>query len=165
MSEVTLYGDGQFIGKGDAMTKNLSVNSSVNSSVNLFRVIVQVDRIDRAAEFYGKVLGTPGIRVTEGRHYFDCGGTILACVDPGAEHDTSYRPAPTTDFLYFAVEDVEAALAACKEAGGEPAPGDVHDEPACEIVRRPWGERSFYWHDPFGNKICFVDRATTFTGR
>jgi hypothetical protein len=33
------------------------------------------------------------------------------------------------------------------------------------IVRRPWGERSFYAVDPFGNKLCFVDRATLFTGR
>ena len=33
-----------------------------------------------------------------------------------------------------------------------------------EIAERPWGERSFYATDPFGNKICFVDRATMFTG-
>ena len=29
---------------------------------------------------------------------------------------------------------------------------------------RPWGERSFYLRDPFGNPLCFVDAATLFTG-
>ena len=33
-----------------------------------------------------------------------------------------------------------------------------------EVAERPWGERSFYANDPFGNKICFVDRPTVFTG-
>ena len=32
------------------------------------------------------------------------------------------------------------------------------------IVTQPWGERSFYAEDPFGNKLCFVDRSTLFTG-
>ena len=36
--------------------------------------------------------------------------------------------------------------------------------PMGEIARRPWGEVSFYVEDPFGNKLCFVDRATVFTG-
>lgn len=29
---------------------------------------------------------------------------------------------------------------------------------------RPWGERSFYCRDPFGNGLCFVDEKTLFTG-
>ena len=33
-----------------------------------------------------------------------------------------------------------------------------------EIAERPWGERSFYAHDPFGNPVCFVDERTLFTG-
>jgi hypothetical protein len=41
----------------------------------------------------------------------------------------------------------------------------VHGTPAGEIVKRPWGERSFYAIDPTGNKLCFVDAATLFTGR
>lgn len=35
--------------------------------------------------------------------------------------------------------------------------------PMGQIARRPWGERSFYMHDPFGNPLCFVDEKTTFT--
>ena len=42
---------------------------------------------------------------------------------------------------------------------------DVHGEPAGEIVKRPWGERSFYARDPFQNRLCFVDAQTLFTGR
>ena len=33
-----------------------------------------------------------------------------------------------------------------------------------EIGTRPWGETSFYLKDPFGNKICFVQEETVFTG-
>jgi len=36
--------------------------------------------------------------------------------------------------------------------------------PMGEIARRPWGERSFYLHDPFGNPLCFVDAASIFKG-
>jgi len=34
-----------------------------------------------------------------------------------------------------------------------------------KIKVRPWGEKSFYAKDPFGNPICFVDERTIFTGR
>jgi hypothetical protein len=34
-----------------------------------------------------------------------------------------------------------------------------------QIALRPWGERSFYAKDPFGNPICFVDEQTVFTGK
>ena len=37
--------------------------------------------------------------------------------------------------------------------------------PMGRIARRPWGERSFYLREPFGNPLCFVDSATLFTGR
>jgi hypothetical protein len=44
------------------------------------------------------------------------------------------------------------------------AKGVVHGEPAGSIVVRPWGERSFYVVDPYGNELCFVDASTIFTG-
>ena len=34
-----------------------------------------------------------------------------------------------------------------------------------DITVKPWGERSFYVEDPWGNGICFVDETTRFTGR
>ena len=36
--------------------------------------------------------------------------------------------------------------------------------PMGAVATRPWGERSFYARDPFGNGICFVDRESVFTG-
>ncbi len=129
----------------------------------LFRVILPVSDINRAATFYETVLGMPGFRVSNGRHYFDCDGTILACFDPNADGD-NYPATPLPEWLYFAVDQIEATYEACKKAGATFAPGDVHGDPAAQIAKRPWGERSFYVHDPFGNKLCFVDRATFFTG-
>lgn len=129
----------------------------------LFRVILPVSDIECAAKFYATVLGAPGFRVSEGRHYFDCDGTILACFDPQADGD-DYKCTPQPEWLYFAVDDIEVTYAACQKAGAAFAPGDVHGDPAGQIAQRPWGERSFYVHDPFGNKLCFVDRATVFTG-
>lgn len=133
-------------------------------SVRLFRVIVPVSDVERAARFYGEVLGEPGRRVSPGRHYFDCGGTILACLDPRGDGD-GYEPTPNPEWLYFAVNDLEATHAACRAAGARFDAGDVHGGASGEIAKRPWGERSFYVRDPFGNGLCFVDRDTLFTGK
>ena len=48
----------------------------------LFRLILQVDDLDRASEFYAKLLDDPGRRIPRAsRHYIDCGPVILALVD------------------------------------------------------------------------------------
>jgi len=120
----------------------------------LFRVILPVSDIDGAAEFYGGLLGIPGVRVSGGRHYFDCGSTILACFDPLA--DGNPEPiGPNPDYVYFAVDDLEATHERAREAGCD----ELN-----EIRTQPWGERSFYGRDPYGNPICFVDEETIFTG-
>ena len=36
--------------------------------------------------------------------------------------------------------------------------------PMGKIVRRPWGERSFYAQDAWGNPLCFVERGTVYPG-
>jgi catechol 2,3-dioxygenase-like lactoylglutathione lyase family enzyme len=120
----------------------------------LFRVILPVSNIDLAAQFYSRLLGLPGKRVSPGRHYFDCGGTLLACFDPRADTDP-FDLGPNPDHLYFAVRDLEAVHARAVE---------LKAEIRSPIGKRPWGEVSFYLRDPFGNKICFVDRTTMFTG-
>jgi catechol 2,3-dioxygenase-like lactoylglutathione lyase family enzyme len=132
-------------------------------STRLFRVILPVSDLERAASFYATVLATPGVQVSGGRHYFDCGGTILACFSPRQDGD-SWDARPNQDHLYFAVDDLEATYEACKKAGAVFAGGEVHGDPAGKIAARPWGERSFYLKDPFGNPVCFVDRNTVFTG-
>jgi catechol 2,3-dioxygenase-like lactoylglutathione lyase family enzyme len=129
----------------------------------LYRVILPVTDLEAAAAFYGAVLGAPGERVSGGRHYFDCGGTILACYDPAGDGDAGTLP-PLPEHLYFSVDDLAAVRARLQEAGGKLADGDVHGEPAGGIARRPWGETSFYAADPFGNRLCFVEQGTEFLG-
>lgn len=124
-------------------------------SPRLFRVILPVSDIQKAERFFRHLLGMPGARVSPGRHYFDCRGTILACFDPRADGDP-WDARPNPDHVYFAVPDLEATFALAKSAGCS-----ALDE---RIVTQPWGERSFYAADPFGNKLCFVDEKTLFTG-
>jgi predicted enzyme related to lactoylglutathione lyase len=133
-------------------------------TARLFRVILPVSDLETAAIFYAQVLGSPGERIAAGRHYFTCGETILACLDPVLEGDGVTPLPPNPEYLYFAVDDLEATRTAVEGAGGEMAEADIHGDPAGEIAVRPWRERSFYAVDPFGNKICFVDETTVFTG-
>lgn len=130
----------------------------------LFRVVLPVNDIDSAARFYASVLGEKGKRVSPGRHYFDCEGTILACYDPRADGD-GHGATPIPEPLYIAVDDLEATFRRAGEAGAVFSAEVVSDVgPLGEIAQRPWGERSFYATDPFGNPLCFVDRKTVFTG-
>ena len=125
----------------------------------LYRVIVPVPDMEAADAFYGHVLDLPVDRVVSTRHYFDCDGVILALVDP-SEHGKKFRPNP--ELVYFSVPDLEAAFERTREAGARDLEGDgLEDRNA--IATRPWGERSFYCLDPFGNPLCFVDETTLFT--
>ena len=117
-------------------------------------MILPVTDIEAAASFYAGLLGMPGTRVSAGRHYFDCGGTILACYDALADGDA--EPVhPNPQYLYFGVDDLDAAYERAQRAGCGELTG---------VEVRPWGERSFYARDPFENPICFVDARTLFTG-
>ena len=66
---------------------------------SIFRVIVPVDGIQQGVDFYAALFGTPGERVSGGRHYFQCGPVVLALVDPASERQP-FRPNP--DWLYLA---------------------------------------------------------------
>jgi predicted enzyme related to lactoylglutathione lyase len=126
----------------------------------IFRIILQVDDLDRAAEFYTKLLDDPGRRIPRAsRHYIDCGPVILALVDVTAGGEQA-KPLP--DYIYFAVGDLEKVYARAKELDCL-ASQNVHGASAGEIVVRPWGERSFYVADPWGNGLCVVDENTLFT--
>lgn len=130
----------------------------------LFRVILPVTDIRRAASFYAEVLDQSGRRVSPGRHYFDCEGTILACYDPRADGDDA-ESSPLPEPIYLEVDDLEATLDKARQAGAALSPEVLPDiGPLGRIADRPWGERSFYATDPFGNPLCFVSRGTAFTG-
>ena len=124
----------------------------------LFRVISPVADIEEATQFYALVLRLPGERVSPGRHYFDCGGTVLACYDPVADGDglqEGWKHHPR-QYLYFAVSDLDATHQQVMDAGGSIVEGGIQ--------KMPWGERMFWAKDPFGNPISFVDEKTLFTG-
>ena len=125
----------------------------------IFRVTVEVADLDKAASFYSKLLGTDGKRHPGARHYFDCGGVILAVLDPSRGGLT---PTPGPKSLYFAVGDVAAVHARAKQLGAL-APYKVHGEDAGAVIERPWGEKSFYVVDPWGNDMCFVEDGTLYT--
>jgi catechol 2,3-dioxygenase-like lactoylglutathione lyase family enzyme len=127
----------------------------------LYRVILQVSDLDKATDFYTKLLGIDGRRIRGGRHYFDCGPVILALLDLTAGGE---KAAPIPDYVYFSVKDLEEIHARAKVLDCL-SQEKVHDESSGEILTRPWGERSFYAEDPFGNLLCFVDERTIFTGR
>lgn len=131
----------------------------------LYRIILQVDNLDRAEDFYGKLLGDRGRRIHgASRHYIDCGPVILALVDVNGENIPGLQPQPLPDYIYFAVSDIEACYERARELQCL-STEDVHGDSAGDLVRRPWGERSFYAHDPWGNGLCFVDESTLFTGK
>src|SRR6266850_409272 len=128
----------------------------------LFRVALQVGDLDQATAFYSKLLDDQGRRIPRGsRHYFDCGPVILAIVDVAVG---DLEPKPIPDYVYFAVSNLDQVYERAKELNCL-AKEDVHGAAAGEIVKRPWGELSFYAEDPWGNGLCFVDENTLFTGR
>ena len=120
----------------------------------LFRVILPVNDIEKAQKFYSSLLNMEGNRVSPGRHYFQCGGAILACFDPRRDDDSFDLP-PNPDHIYFSVRNLNIVFRRALVLGAI-----ILDE----IKTRPWGETSFYMKDPFGNKICFVEEGTVFTG-
>ena len=127
--------------------------------VRIFRVTVEVSDLERAAGFYAKLLGITGQRHPGARHYFDCGGVILAVLDVSQGGMT---PTPGPKSLYFAVDDLGAVHARARDQGAL-APYKVHGQPAAEAIERPWGEKSFYVVDPWGNDMCFVEDGTLYT--
>jgi catechol 2,3-dioxygenase-like lactoylglutathione lyase family enzyme len=124
------------------------------TTARVFRVILPVSNIEVATAFYEAILEEPGVRVSPGRHYFGCGGVILACFDPRADGDP-WDAVPNPDHVYLAVSDLDECYQRVVTL-----PDAAIREP---IRTQPWGERSFYCADPFGNKLCFVDDSTLFT--
>lgn len=131
----------------------------MTDSPKLFRVTIEVANLDEATRIYSQLLGVPGKRHPGARHYFDCGGVILAVLDVSRG---GVSPIPGPKSMYFAVKDVDAVRARAS-ALGVLAPYQVHGQPAGDVITRPWGERSFYVVDPWGNDLCFCQDGTLYT--
>ena len=127
----------------------------------VFRVVLEVIDLDQAVAFYSTLLGLEGRLQRGSRAYFDCGPVILAILDPTPG---GLAPQPNSGDLYFAVGNIEEIHARAGELKCLSDEG-VHGVSGAEIVTRPWGERSFYVKDPWGNGLCFVDETTLFTGK
>jgi catechol 2,3-dioxygenase-like lactoylglutathione lyase family enzyme len=137
----------------------MTPSPSATATPRIFRVTVEVANLDEAAGFYAKLLGIPGQRHPGARHYFDCGGVVLAVLDPT---QGGLTPTPGPKSLYFAVGDLDAVHARAKALKAL-APFMVHGQPGGEVIARPWGEKSFYVTDPWGNELCFVQDGTLYT--
>jgi len=126
--------------------------------LKLYRIILPVDNIDKAVQFYSSIFEEKGIRVSVNRHYFNLGGIILALMKPEVVNENGNR---TWKFhenqnIYIAVNDLDSVYERTKKAGCKYLG---------EIEKMPWGEKLFYAHDCFDNPICFVDEKSIFTGQ
>jgi catechol 2,3-dioxygenase-like lactoylglutathione lyase family enzyme len=127
--------------------------------MKLFRVTLEVSDLEAATRLYAALFGLAGKRHPGARHYFDVDGVIVAVLDVSRG---GLPPTPGPKSLYFAVDDLAAVHARAQQLGVL-APYQVHGEPAGEPRTRPWGERSFYVVDPWGNDLCFCEDGTLYT--
>jgi len=137
----------------------MTATPSTNDTPKIFRITIECSNLDQAAAFYAKLLASEGKRHPGARHYFDCGGVILAVIDVT---QGGLAPTAAPKSIYFAVRDLDGVHGRAAELRAL-APFKVHGQPAGEPIQRPWGERSFYVTDPWGNELCFVQDGTLYT--
>jgi predicted enzyme related to lactoylglutathione lyase len=136
-----------------------AVKAKANDVPSLFRINVEVGNLDQAANFYGQLLGTEGRKQAGARCYFACGPVTLQVLDVSSHG----KPYPAAKSLYFTVTDLDAIFARAKALGCLSS-GEVHGVSGGAISVRPWGERSFYAEDRWGNPLCFVEAGTVYPG-
>ena len=122
----------------------------------LFRINVEVGDVAKAGRDWARLLGVEGRPQAGSRVYFTAGAVTLQVVECDPPH-------PAAKALYFLVDDLAAVHARAKKLGWL-STESVHGEPGGEIAVRPWGERSFYVEDPWGNPLCFVESGTVYPG-
>lgn len=125
----------------------------------LFRLNIEVADLEHAFTFYSALLDVTGRGQAGARYYFTCGGVTLQVLDVSGHH--AVQPLPKS--LYFTVHDLKAVHTRAAELDCL-STEQVHGEPGGEITVRPWGERSFYVDDPWGNSLCFVEADTVYAG-
>jgi predicted enzyme related to lactoylglutathione lyase len=147
--------------KETAMTTSTKkADARVEADVpSLFRINVEVGNLDEAVEFYSTLLGTTGRKQAGSRCYFTCGPVTLQVLDVSS----AGTPHPAAKALYFTVNDLDAIFARAKALGCL-SREEVHGESGGAISVRPWGERSFYAYDKWGNPLCFVEAGTIYPG-
>src|SRR2546423_1007242 len=81
---------------------------AMSDSPKVFRVTLEVADLEYATQLYGDLFGQDGQRHPGARHYFDCGGVIVAILDVSRG---GMPPTPGPKSLFFAVDDVDAVHA------------------------------------------------------
>jgi catechol-2,3-dioxygenase len=122
----------------------------------LFRLNVEVGDVDRAALFYAELLGLEARPQMGSRVYLNAGAVTLQVVQVPDPH-------PAAKALYFAVADLDSVHVRAERLDCLSSES-VHGMAAGQPIVRPWGERSFYADDPWGNPLCFVDEGTIYVG-
>jgi len=116
----------------------------------LGQIHIRTRDVERAAEFYEKVLGLKLLfKAPPGLAFFDCGGVRLMLNPP--EKPEFDHP---SSILYFAVPDIKAAHAAMKGKGVR-----FEDEPHL-IARLPDHDLWMtHFHDSEGNLLALMSEV------
>jgi catechol 2,3-dioxygenase-like lactoylglutathione lyase family enzyme len=130
-----------------------------NDVPQFFRLNIEVGNLDQAIHFYSTLLGVQGRKQPGGRSYFEAGPVTLQVLDVSGYG----QPHTAAKALYFMVRDLDAVYERAKSLNSLSSE-DVHGTSGGEMAVRPWGERSFYANDPWGNPLCFVEEGTVYTG-
>jgi catechol 2,3-dioxygenase-like lactoylglutathione lyase family enzyme len=122
----------------------------------LFRVNIEVGDLAAARQFYGALLGAETRGQAGNRFYVNAGPVALQVVGVPSPHTAAKALYFNTANLDAVHERATALNALSREA--------VHGLAGGDISVKPWGERSFYANDPWGNPLCFVEAGTEYAG-
>lgn len=122
----------------------------------LFRINIEVGDIAQATKDWSALLGIVGRGQAGSRTYFTTGAVTLQVVQVDSPH-------PAAKALYFLVDELEPYHERASKLGWL-SKELVHGQIGGTIAVRPWGERSFYVEDTWGNPLCFVQTGTTYPG-
>ncbi|MEZ5961654.1 MAG: hypothetical protein R3C30_14710 [Hyphomonadaceae bacterium] len=121
-----------------------------------FRLNLEVGDLADAQGFYEMLFGIQGRGQAGRRFYINPGTVALQVIAPSNPH-------PAAKALYSTVTDLDAIHARASLLGAL-SDEDVHGQRGGDISVKPWGERSFYVDDPWGNQLCFVEAGTVYAG-
>jgi catechol 2,3-dioxygenase-like lactoylglutathione lyase family enzyme len=122
----------------------------------LFRLNIEVGDLSTAKRFYEELLGAQGRGQAGNRFYMNAGAVTLQVVGVPTPH-------PAAKALYFVTPNLDAVHTSAASLGAL-SNELVHGLKAGDISVKPWGERSFYADDPWGNPLCFVEAGTQYAG-
>jgi hypothetical protein len=101
-------------------------------------------------------LGVHGRGQAGNRFYINAGAVALQVVGVPSPHAAAKA-------LYFVTDNL-AAIHSRAVSLGALSNELVHGLKSGDISVKPWGERSFYADDPWGNPLCFVEAGTEYVG-